>query len=69
MTPQEIADLIRAEMVCCDIYQRMESVWKSPGTRGTPQEREQWRALKKSHEYHDICYFGEWAAQLAERGK
>jgi len=57
-TQQRIARKIRDELVCCDIYQRMEDAG------GNTYE---WKKLRWSDEYHDICFFGEWAARIAER--
>lgn len=54
---QRVADLIRADMVCCDIYQRSIDA-DDDMTR---------RQLRASNDWHDICYYGEWAARLAER--
>lgn len=57
---QRVADEIRGELVCCDIYERMEAV-SSAATKA------QWAALRDSDDFHDICFFGEWAARIAER--
>lgn len=57
-----IAEKIRAELVCCDIYQRMEDV-------NNPEDDSAWKALRHSRDYHDICFFGEWAARIAEQAK
>lgn len=57
LVPQEIRD----ELVCCDIFERMELLTEA----GNPTP--EWRALRRSHEYHDLCYFGEWAARIAEK--
>ena len=56
--PQHIADEIRRELVCCNIYERMEAVYA---------DRAAWNELRHSTDYHDICYFGEWAARIAEK--
>lgn len=60
---ERVAAKIRAELVCCDIYQRMEAL--RPGSEGN----EEWHKLKRSNEYHDICYYGEWSARIAEQVK
>lgn len=54
-----IAAKIRAELVCCDIYQRLEALQVAGDGDGR-------HALRHSHEYHDICFYGEWAARIAE---
>lgn len=60
MQPQErIAAKIRAELVCCDIYARMEAC-DAAGD-------EEWMLLRHSSDYHAICFYGEWAARLAEQ--
>lgn len=49
---------IRAELVCCDIFEQMRAVHGDV----LAQQR-----LRESPAYHDICYFGEWAARIAEQ--
>lgn len=46
-----IAQRIRAELVCCDIFERKS------GTR-------EWEAASRGE--HSICYWGEAAARIAE---
>lgn len=53
---------IRNEMVCCDIFEVMEGLLDPVTGAVTPQ----WREAKRSYAYHDVCYFGEWAAREAE---
>lgn len=67
----KIAYHITAELVCCDIYERLEAEaakgywdrkahqWVMPAS---------WRLLRASHEYHAICHYGGWAASLAKDG-
>lgn len=58
VTVQElVAQRIREDMVCCDIYERMGKL--------EPNGVE-WRAVKRSSDYHDICFYGEWSARIAE---
>ena len=52
------ATKIRAELVCCDIFEQMQAV----GGDLLAQQR-----LRESKAYHDICYFGEWAARIVEQ--
>lgn len=60
-TPQErAATKIRAELVCCEIFGQMEALY------GDLEAQAQ---LRKSKAYHAICYYGEWAARLAEQTK
>lgn len=56
---QQVAEKIRAELVCCDIYQRMEDAYD-------PEDDSGWKLLRHSRDYHDICFYGEWAARIAE---
>jgi transcriptional regulator with XRE-family HTH domain len=56
--PLVVAAKIRAELVCCDIYQRMEACDAGD---------DEWMALKQSPDYHAICFYGEWAARIAEQ--
>lgn len=53
-----VAAEIRAELVCCDIFEQMDTVFGDV----LAQQR-----LRESKAYHDICYFGEWAARIAEK--
>lgn len=49
-----IAHEIRAELVCCDIYQRLS----------TERDERRWRTEQTKG--HDLCYWGEAAARIAE---
>ena len=51
-----IAQKIREELVCCDIYQRILDA----------AEPKLQQKLRNSNNYHEICFFGEWAARIAE---
>jgi hypothetical protein len=53
-----IAERIRAELVCCNIYERMAAC-DAAGD-------DEWMSLRHGSEYHDICFYGEWAARIAE---
>ena len=58
-TPQRrMAEKIRAELVCCDIYDRMAVAMG---------DLEELQRIRESNAYHDICYFGEWAARIVEK--
>ena len=62
-TPQErVADRIRAELVCCDIFQLLE-------TRAQASDNLSWKQLRWSPDTHGICFYGEWAARIAEQTK
>jgi hypothetical protein len=58
----DAAWLIRDELVCCDIHQRLEDALDAAG--GVTAA---YREIHRSHDYHAICHFGEWSARLAER--
>lgn len=64
----ESAELIRGELVCCDIFHRMEAL--VPAWSAKPDERDwsAWKELKASNDYHDLCFFGEWSAVIVEKG-
>lgn len=51
-----VAAKIRAELVCCDIYERFMNL-----ASAKDQQK-----LRNSNEYHEICFFGEWSARIAE---
>lgn len=66
-----IAYRIIAELVCCDITERMDAEaakgrWDDEN--GTYLMPKSWYDLKKSGDFHAICYFGGWAAQIARAG-
>lgn len=54
-TSAEIAFRIRAELVCCQIYARVQD--QKELSIGEAMESKDW---------HDLCYWGEAAARLAE---
>jgi hypothetical protein len=61
---QESAELIRAELVCpCDSYQKMEAIPYADGKLTYAH-----RTFRASNEFHDICFYGEWAARIVEKG-
>lgn len=51
---ETIAYEIRAELVCCDIYDRLS------------KERDERRWRTEQTKGHDLCYWGEAAARIAE---
>jgi hypothetical protein len=51
-----IANDIRAELVCCDIYERLHKILDDSGDEVTDANTGG----------HQICYWGEVAAQIAE---
>lgn len=55
----KIAHYIRAELVCCDIFERMEALGEGA---------EEYQVLSTKGDYHGICHYGGWAAQLAAEG-
>lgn len=59
-----VAREIRAELVCCDIYQRIQDGYTAgPGyAEGAATERR----IRASADYHAICHWGEFAARIAE---
>ena len=60
---------IRAELVCCDIYQRLVDCAKAAHDPD-PEVRQVARVAQKelygSTEYHAICHWGEYAARIVE---
>ena len=54
---RHLAYRIRAELVCCDIFER--------GQRDGGDENAMGRAILRN-EWHEICYWGEAAARLVE---
>lgn len=67
-TRKRIAYLIRAELVCCDIY---DQIAKEADERRGDEDfmfAKIVREFRARGEYHAICYYGEWSALLAESG-
>lgn len=67
----KIAYYIIAELVCCEIFQRMEA----EAAKGHWDDEkhlfvmpDSWLELRNSHDYHPICFYGGWAASLAKHG-
>jgi hypothetical protein len=70
-TRKRIAHLIRAELVCCDIYEKINGGLFDDKTKHADDAREYSFRLylaRKNQTWHSICYYGEWSAQLAESG-
>jgi hypothetical protein len=53
---EDIASRIRAELVCCDLYGKVNDTGELT-----------FEQAKASRDWHDLCYWGEAAARLAER--
>lgn len=53
---ERVAARIRAELVDCDLYERFMNLGPAEQIK-----------LKASEDWHPICFFGEWAARLAEQ--
>lgn len=51
---QDIAFRIRAELVCCDLFERVQ------------QSELTITQAQSSRDWHDLCYWGEASARLAE---
>jgi hypothetical protein len=68
---ERVAQRIEAELVCCDITDRMSAEaekgrWDDENhTYLMPQS---WKDLRKSSAFHPICFYGGWAADIAEAG-
>lgn len=56
-TLMQAAAKIREEMVCCDTYDQLAKYFNEA----------EYRALKRSKNYHAICHYGEWAARIVEK--
>ena len=66
-TRKRIAYLIRAELVCCDIYDKINEGLPDDDCYDRIHDRRR-LAAHKDGSWHDICYYGEWSARLAENG-
>lgn len=63
----EVAFRIRAELVCCDIYEKVQQEAARLEKEGHPGPHQNaiGRAILRK-EWHDLCYWGEAAARIAE---
>lgn len=83
-TRARLAYLMRAELVCCDIYREIAGPLDAMHLREEATNREtqvadhkaaqkafraRLKAAKADGSYHAICYYGEWSARLCETGK
>jgi hypothetical protein len=59
---KKIAYRIRAELVCCDIYAKVND----DPSLDDKQRSNVLGKLVLSREWHDLCYWGEAAARLAD---
>lgn len=60
-TAAEIAAEIRAELVCCNIYDRLSPILEAKNASGLWAE-----VTDENTKGHQICYWGEVAARIAE---
>lgn len=71
LTREQVAEDIRNELVCCNIYERLSACWGDVDN-ATDLDIASWRlaekAIRQSPDYHDMCHYGSWAARIAERG-
>lgn len=58
----KIAYDIRAELVCCDMYDTVQKVAEALEANGQVM----WNPADHIRSYHDICHWGEAAARIAE---
>lgn len=63
----EIAYRIRAELVCCHVYDNVQKEAAHLEKQGVPQPHQAaiGRAVIRG-DWHDLCYWAEAAAQIAE---
>lgn len=66
LTREQVAEDIRSELVCCDIYGQIDAIWKADPDPDAG--RAAMAALMQSPDYHAICHWGGYAARIAERG-
>jgi hypothetical protein len=58
-TRREVAEKIENELVCCDVYDRLN-----------PKPRAAWSSVDESEfRGHSICYWGRAAARIADSGE
>lgn len=66
----KIAHYILAELVCCDIFERMEAAGQADDLAkiSANDPNGQWHQLRWGPEYHAMCRYAGWAASLAKEG-
>lgn len=66
----KVAYYITAELVCCDIFQRMEAAGRLDDSKGVSARdpEGEWFKLRHGPNYHPMCRYGGWAASLAKQG-
>lgn len=66
----KVAYHITAELVCCDIFARMEAAGQADDTAkvSARDPNSQWHQLRHGPNYHPMCRYGGWAASLAYHG-
>lgn len=66
-----VAYRIRAELVCCDIFTKLQALipddYDPANLAQMTAINAAMREAKKSSDYHEICYYGGWAAAIAEQ--
>lgn len=75
-TREQLAYLLRAELVCCHIYDKINAplnTLKEDDPYSLYREKRAERDVleklaRKDGSYHGICYFGEWAARICLNG-
>ena len=68
-TSRHLAYRIRAELVCCDIFEKIKKEAAKAENQGTPSGYGEQTAIGNAilrNEWHEICYWGEAAARLVE---
>lgn len=76
-TREQLAYLLRAELVCCDIYAKinapLDTLKKHDPCSLYREKRAEREVLERRARadgtYHAICYHGEWAAQICLHGE
>lgn len=66
---RHLAYRIRAELVCCDIFEKIKKEAVKAENQGTPSGYGEQTAIGNAilrNEWHEICYWGEAAARLVE---
>lgn len=68
-TQDAVAYRIRAELVCCDIYDTVQKWATEFESRGVPNALQvAMDNARVARRWHDLCYWGEASARIAEGG-
>lgn len=61
-----LAEKVEAELVCCDIFEQLEKIAKDLAPSVLASTTPWGLAWQRGLDFHEICYYGAWAASLVK---